>query len=72
MKDLSQRRYVSAYLFAVIYAGMDEKDQAFDWLHEAYQNRDEGLAYIKTDPRLDRLRADPRFQDLQRRMGLPP
>ena len=36
-----------------------------------FEERD-GLNYVKTDPRLDSLHADPRWQVLLRRMNFPP
>lgn len=37
LKEQSKRRYVSPYLMALIYEGLDEKDQAFVWLEKAYE-----------------------------------
>ncbi len=72
LKELSKRRYVSWCDFAAIYAGLGEKDQAFACLERAYAQRDARLVELKVDARLDPLRADPRFNDLLRRIGLPP
>ncbi|MGA9770214.1 MAG: protein kinase [Blastocatellia bacterium] len=71
LQERSKQGYVSAYLTAVIYAGLGERDRAFEWLEKAYNERAEFLIYLKTDPRLQSLRTDPRFQDLLRRIGLP-
>jgi serine/threonine protein kinase/tetratricopeptide (TPR) repeat protein len=57
---------------AVVYAGLGEKDQAFEWLERAYKAHDKGMCFLKIDPPLDPLRSDPRFQDLLRRMNFPP
>jgi len=67
----SKQRYVPALAFAIIYAGLGDKDHAFDWLEKAYQERFNRLAYLRTEPVWDRLRADPRFDELLRRIGLP-
>jgi len=72
LKEQSKRRYVSWCDFAAIYAGLGEKDQAFACLERAYAQRDARLVELKVDARLDPLRSDPRFADLQRRVGLPP
>ena len=72
MKQLARQRYISAYDMALIYVGLDEKDLAFTWLEKAYEERSFGLSNIKAEPRMDSLRSDPRFQDLLRRIGLPP
>jgi TolB-like protein len=71
MKEISQHRYVPAYSFAMVYAGLGEKDQAFQWLEKSYQNRAPELVNIKVDPLFDNLHTDPRFADLVRRVGLP-
>jgi len=73
LHELSKRRFVSAYDFAIIYIGLGEADQAFKWLERACEERSFSmLMSLKTEPMLDALRSDPRFQDLVRRVGLPP
>jgi tetratricopeptide (TPR) repeat protein len=72
LKELSKRRYVSAYWIAQIYAALGEKEQAFEWLRKAYEERSVWMVYLKVDPGLDPLRSDPRFQELVRRMNFPP
>lgn len=70
LKEISKQRYVGEYSFAVLYAGLGDRDQAFQWLEKGYQNRTSHMNWIKVDPMLDNLRADPRFADLVRRVGL--
>jgi hypothetical protein len=55
---------------AYIYAGLKLNDEAFEWLEKAYDERNQWLTWLKVDPRLDLLRADPRFANLVRRVGL--
>ena len=70
LNNLAQQRYVSSYTFALVYAGLNDKDQAFEWLEKSYRDRSSEIAYFKVDPLMDNLRADPRFADLVRRVGL--
>ena len=50
-----------------------EKEQALAWLEKAYEDRSGWLAlWLKVDPKFDGLRADERFRDLLRRVGLAP
>ena len=63
---------VGAYEVAFIHAALGDRNEAFKWLDIAYQQHDSGLTYLRTDPTLDPLRSDPRFQDLLRRVGLSP
>jgi eukaryotic-like serine/threonine-protein kinase len=67
----SHVRYTPALAFAVVHVGLGENDQALDWLEKAYQERFNRLAYLRREPVWDPLRADPRFQDLLRRINLP-
>jgi len=71
LREMSKHRYISPYLFAVVYVGLGDKDQAFAWLEKAYQDRSFWLIWLKVEPRFDSLRDDPRFQDLLRRVGVP-
>ena len=71
LKEQSKQRFVASYWIALIYVGLDEKDEAFAWLEKAYQERSWWLVWIKMDPMVDSLRSDARFIDLMRRIGFP-
>lgn len=65
------RQYgVGRYEIALVYAGLGDKGNAFQWLDQAYRVHDVGLLYLKVAPCLDPLRSDSRFDDLMRRVGL--
>ncbi len=70
LKASARQKYIDPYFIALIYTGLGDKEQAFDWLEKAFQARSEDLLNLKTEPRLDSLRADPRFKDLLFRMRL--
>jgi TolB-like protein/DNA-binding winged helix-turn-helix (wHTH) protein/Tfp pilus assembly protein PilF len=70
LKERSKHRYVSWFYVAAIYAGLDEKDQAFACLEKAYAQREQGFVVMNREPMFDPLRSDPRFADLLRRIGL--
>jgi hypothetical protein len=53
------------------YAGLRDNDQAFMWLEKAFMERRDRMTWLNVDPLLDPLRADPRFDELVRRVGLP-
>ena len=61
----------AAYQFAEIHAQWGERDAALDWLEKAMRLRDPGLIYLKTDPLLDPLRHEPRFQAVERELQFP-
>jgi TolB-like protein len=60
-----------SYLIAQGLAGIGETEEAMTWLERAYEERDPLLVLAKTDPRMDPIRSDPRFDDLLRRIGFP-
>ena len=70
LQHASQQRYVSPYFIAVIYVGLGEDDRALEWLEKAYNERHPYLILLKVEPVFDRLRKNPRFIDLQRRVGI--
>lgn len=63
--------YGSPVEIAELYAGRGDKDQAFRWLNIAYQEHDWLLIGLNTFIPFDPLRSDPRFSDLERKVGLP-
>jgi TolB-like protein/DNA-binding winged helix-turn-helix (wHTH) protein/Tfp pilus assembly protein PilF len=67
----SKEQYVSPFYIATVHIGLGEKDKAIRFLEKAYEDRSNGLVFIKVDPQLDSLRSDGRFQQLQRKLGLP-
>jgi TolB-like protein/Tfp pilus assembly protein PilF len=71
LKQEVQKSGIGRYEIALIYAGRGDRNDAFEWLERSLESRDKGLTYLKVDPCLDPLRADPRFQDLIKRVGFP-
>ena len=67
LQALSQRRYVSGIYFAVVYAGLKDKDRAIEYLNRAFESRHPGLVLIRVEPMFDGLRSDVRFQGLVKR-----
>lgn len=74
LHDLTQKSgaaETSPYLVATVYAGLGDKDLAFQFLEKAYRKKTLEISwYIKADVRIDNLRADPRYLALLRKMGL--
>jgi len=68
LKYRSNAAFSNAPEIAVVYVGLDDKDQAMDWLERAYAERFNPGVLMR--PVFDPLRSDPRFQDLLRRIGL--
>ena len=55
-----------------IYFALGEKERALAWLEKAFKVRSQSLLYLRCWPEFDRMRTDPRFADLVRRVGIPP
>jgi TolB-like protein/Flp pilus assembly protein TadD len=71
LQELSKQRIVDSWQFAIVHAGLGDKDRAFEWLDKGYDERPSNLSDLKADARLKPLRSDPRYQELLLRMGLP-
>ena len=73
LAELKQRQkmgYVPAGAFVNAYLGLDQNDEAFHWLEQAFKEKSNILQFLKTHPFFDPIRNDPRFADLVRRVGL--
>ena len=71
LKDRAHRRYVAAFDIAVVYAGLGDHDNTFEWLERAFLERSTWLVHLKWDDRFAGVRTDPRFIALLHRMGIP-
>ncbi len=69
LKSLAADRHVPVYTFAIIYNGLGETNEALNYLEKSLQEREVQITFIKIDTRWDNLRAEPRFQELMRRVG---
>jgi TolB-like protein/DNA-binding winged helix-turn-helix (wHTH) protein len=69
LEGLSAHRYVCAYEIATAYAALGQRDNALAWLKKGIERRSVCMPDAQTDPRLDSLRGDPRFQELLREVG---
>jgi TolB-like protein/Flp pilus assembly protein TadD len=58
--------------YAETYAQWGNAPKALKWLEIAMRLRQSGLMELKTDPFLDPLRQDPRFQAIERDLKFPP
>jgi pentatricopeptide repeat protein len=70
LKTRKAKGYVPAAAFVNAYLGLGDNERAFYWLQEAFKEKSNMLQFLKTHPYFDPLRGDPRFADLQRRVGL--
>jgi eukaryotic-like serine/threonine-protein kinase len=66
----TSKEYVSPGELAALYTALGERELAFALLEKAYEEHDSQLQYLGVSPAFDGLRADPRFQDLLRRIGI--
>jgi eukaryotic-like serine/threonine-protein kinase len=60
-----------AFVIAVTYAELGERDRAMDYLQKTYENREGAMMMLNVYPSFDQMHSDPRFQELVHRMGLP-
>lgn len=71
LKVQATKRYIPPYTFAEIHGLLGDRDEAFAWLNNALEERTDWLVLLKINPLMDPMRADPRFAELLRRVGLP-
>ncbi len=69
LKERSEREYIRPTLFALIYMGLNDHDQAITWLDSAVTERDCWLPLVKSDPAFDPMRTDPRFVGIMKLIG---
>jgi TolB-like protein len=71
VKLRASRGDAAAYRFAEIYAQRGNVTEALEWLSTGMRLRSPWMEFLKTDPLLDPLRKEPRFQAIERELKFP-
>lgn len=66
----SKKEFIPSYSIATVYVGLGMKEQALQYLIKTYEEGSYYNIHLKVEPILDPVRADPRFADIVRRVGL--
>ena len=70
--EMMTKVYMSPVFMALIHFRLAENDRGFEWLDKALADGDHWLEFIKVFPGFDGARADPRYDDLLKKLGLHP
>jgi hypothetical protein len=72
LKQRAAKQYVSPTDFVDAYSQLGHKEETIHYLEESYRERSPHLAFLQSEPSLDFLHSDPRYQAIVNKMGLPP
>jgi TolB-like protein/tetratricopeptide (TPR) repeat protein/predicted Ser/Thr protein kinase len=64
------QKYISAYAWAMLYAGFRDKQKTLSWLEKAFAERSGRMVNLAVHPRFAFLRRELAFQNLLSRMGI--
>ena len=67
---VQNKEYPISFFIALVYAGLNDKQKAINWLEKACDERSGSVRYLKMEPRLRNLRDDPRYSILMKKVGL--
>jgi Flp pilus assembly protein TadD len=71
LKTRAESEFVGSYYLAVVYAGLDDRDRTFEYLEKALTEHQSQLIRFKVEPLFKKLRGEPRFGDLVKKLGIP-
>ena len=71
LKEMANNVYVAPIHFATIHAGMGDVEAWRKAIRDSYEERTNGLVFLKAFPQFEPMRSDPVFQELVRKIGLP-
>ena len=69
IKELSKEKYISFFWLATIYVVLGRYDNALEFFGKAFKTREVLMIFLYVDPIFDRIKPDPRFQELLRKMN---
>ncbi|MGJ5814400.1 TPR end-of-group domain-containing protein [Paludibaculum fermentans] len=58
------------YELAYVHTALGDRTKAFEALHRAWSSRSSDMPFLKADPAFEPLRNDPRFRQVEQKMGL--
>jgi tetratricopeptide (TPR) repeat protein len=67
---VQNKEYPIPFFIALVYAGLNDKQNALQWLEKAVEQRSGSVRYLKMEPRLRNLRNEPRYSALMKKVGL--
>jgi len=67
---VNKQEHVSPFFFALVYTGLNDKENALKWLEKSYEEKSGSVRYLKMEPRLQSLRNEPRYIALMKKIGL--
>lgn len=70
LNGAAQQKYISPYLYATCYCGLDEPDKVLDYLETALNEQASWMVFLAIDPYLNKLRSEPRFKLLLQKLRL--
>jgi DNA-binding winged helix-turn-helix (wHTH) protein/TolB-like protein/Tfp pilus assembly protein PilF len=70
--EREKKQYVSPYSIALVYAGLEEKNQALAWLRKGAEQRAGRMVRLRFDHRFNNLRTEPQFIEMLRRINPAP
>jgi len=68
--EKSKQMYISPTSLAMLYFVLEEDELGFLMLEKAHEEYDTWLRLVKIDPVFERVRPDPRFHEILRKIGL--
>jgi tetratricopeptide (TPR) repeat protein len=66
---LGKERWISPYSTALLYNGLNEREQSLSWLEKGLAEHDPRMVFLKVEPKWNNLRSDPRFQKIMTAVG---
>jgi TolB-like protein/DNA-binding winged helix-turn-helix (wHTH) protein len=70
-KETARSDYAPSVLVAATCVRLNDKECALGWLEKGFEERDDLMINLKVEPVFDKLRMEPRYQELVRRVGIP-
>jgi tetratricopeptide (TPR) repeat protein len=68
--EFSKKGYTLSVQIAQVYAGLGDKEKAFEWLEKGYNEKNRMLGFIMVHPMWNNLRSDPRYTAMLKKIGL--